>query len=166
MLAVGRESDLFVVDVASGTVTDWLVTEASERMAQASPDRAWVAYSSDVSGADEIYVRAISGAPPATLVSRGGGVEPRWSADGSELFYRNGSTIMVVPVRSTPRFEVTGPSSALFSGDYDFSNERNWDVLPDGRFIMIKSSPGVRREIRVMTNWIQNVDFGASPAPR
>jgi len=161
-----RDEDLVSLDVRTGTLTDWLVTPDWELWAIASPDGRWVAYASDVSGALEVYVREIGGAPPATLVSRGGGLEPRWSADGSEIYYRSGGSIMAVPVRGGTRFEVTGSATALFTGDFDFSNERNWDVLPDGRFVMIRSSPSVRREIRVMTNWIQNVDFGASTASR
>jgi serine/threonine-protein kinase len=163
------DEDLVWIDVPSGTLTDWLVTTTFERFSSVSPDGRWVAYTSDVSGVDEIYVRELSGAPPVTLVSRGGGLEPRWSANGSEVYYRSGGTIMAVPVRGGSRFEVTGPPTELFTGDYDFSNDRNWDVLPndpEGRFLMIRSSPGVQREIRVMTNWIEQVDFGAVQTAR
>jgi serine/threonine-protein kinase len=160
------QGDLFVVDVASGARTDWLVAPTFDRQLGASRDGAWAAYVSDVSGADEVYVRALSGMPPATLVSRGGGDDPQWSADGSELYYRNGSSIMVVPVRADARFEVLGLPVEVFTRDYDFSNDRNWDVMPDGRFLMIRSSPGVGREIRVLTNWVGRVDFGAEERSR
>ena len=76
-------------------------------------------------------------------------------ADGSKIFYRNGNAILSVSVRTKPRFAVLGSPELLFSLDYDFSNLRNWDVMPDGRLVMIRSSPGVRREIRVLSGWLK-----------
>ena len=147
--------DVLLLDVATGSLTSWLKTPASEEQARVSPDGGWVAYVSNVSGAEEIYVRRYSGAPPDIPVSNGGGTEPAWSADGSKIFYRNGNAILSVSVRTKPRFEVSGSPEVLFSGDYDFSNPRNWDVMPDGRLVMIRSSPGVRREIRILSGWLK-----------
>ena len=135
--------------------TIWLETPANEMQPRASPDGGWVAYVSDVSGTEEIYVRSRSGAPPEIPVSNGGGTEPVWSADGTKILYRNGNAIMSVSVRTKPRFEVSGSPELLFSGDYDFSNPRNWDVMPDGKLLMIRSSPGVRREIRILSGWLK-----------
>jgi hypothetical protein len=147
-------SDIVTLDVGSGSTQPWLTTPAAEFHPRASRDGAWVAYASDVSGAAEVYVRSLTGDAGDVLVSRGGGSEPVWAADDTELYYRNGSSIMAVRVRTQPRFEVLGAPEELFSGDYDFSNDANWDVLPDGRFVMIRGSPGVRREIRVRMNWL------------
>jgi serine/threonine-protein kinase len=147
--------DVFLLDVATGALTTWLESSAVEDQPRASPDGEWVAYESEVSGVTEIYVRRYSGAPPEILVSNGGGTEPVWSSSGSEIFYRNGNTIFSVPVKTRPRFEVLGAPKMLFSGDYDFSNPRNWDVMPDGRLVMIRSSPGVRREIRILSGWLK-----------
>ena len=154
MLAT-RQGDMFFLDVATGALTAWLETPAFEDQPKVSPDGEWVAYVSDVSGVPEIYVRRYGGAPPDILVSDGGGTDAVWSADGSEIFYRNGNAILSVSMRTKPRFEVSGSPELLFSGDYDFSNPRNWDVMPDGRFVMIRSSPGVRREIRILSGWLK-----------
>jgi Tol biopolymer transport system component len=150
----GADLDIVTLHVGTGSIRPWLVTPAVEWKPRVSRDGAWVAYSSDVSGTAEIYVRGLAGEGGGVPVSSGGGREPIWSADDTELFYRNGSSIMAVRVRTGPRFEVLGRPEELFAGDYDFSNDSNWDVLPDGRFVMIRSSPGVRREIRVRMNWI------------
>ena len=101
-------------------------------------------------------MRRISGAPPETIVSDGGGTDPVWSAAGSEIFYRNGNAILSVPVTTKPRFEVRGSPEVLFSGDFDFSNPRNWDVTPDGRLVAIRKSAalaGSQPDIRVISNW-------------
>lgn len=146
--------DVAWLDLTTDSLTPWIASPAIERQPRTSPDGRWVAYVSNVSEIDEVYVRALGGQGPDVPVSRGGGEEPIWSRDGREIFYRNGNAILSVAVRSIPSFEVVGSPQLLFAEDYDFANDRNWDVLPDGRFVMIRSSPGVGREIRVISNWL------------
>ena len=80
-----------------------LHTTANESQGQISPDGKWLAYYSDESGTGQIYLRPFAGAspPPDTKwqVSTAPGIEPRWRADGKELFY-------LEPVTGTPRFKV------------------------------------------------------------
>ena len=72
----------------------FLRTEFDEGQGYFSPDGRWVAYYSDESGRYEIYVRPFSAGSPGSLQRRpqvagfaAGGVEPRWRADGRELYY-------------------------------------------------------------------------------
>ena len=58
-----------------------------ERFPQFSPDGKWVAYASDESGATEIYVRAFPGGNPQVRISASNGDAPRWTRDGSQLFF-------------------------------------------------------------------------------
>jgi serine/threonine protein kinase len=58
-----------------------------EREGKFSPDGQWVAYQSDESGRFEVYVQAFPGPGAKSLVSTEGGAQPRWRADGRELFY-------------------------------------------------------------------------------
>jgi eukaryotic-like serine/threonine-protein kinase len=154
MLIGSATGKIRIHDLITHSLAPWPATAASELESTHSPDGRWVAYVSTLSGTPEIYGRELGGRGPDVLVSQGGGAESVWSMDGSEIFYRNGSSIASVRVRTTTRFEVVGPPQVLFSEDYDFSNDSNWDVLPDGRFVMIRSSPGVGREIRVISNWL------------
>jgi len=62
-------------------------TAFTERTGQFSPDGRWIAFESDESGRDEIYVQAFPASASKTIVSTGGGIEPRWSPTGRELFY-------------------------------------------------------------------------------
>ncbi len=92
-------------------------TPANEDQGQFSPDGRWVAYTSNESGLSEIYVIPFPPTPNGGrwMVSRGGGVQPRWRRDGRELFYISPDwTMMAVPVNSTPVFHA-GTPQALFN---------------------------------------------------
>ncbi len=62
-------------------------SRACDRGGLISPDGNWLAFVSDVSGREEIYVQPFPGAGPSTQVSVGGASEPLWSPDAQELFY-------------------------------------------------------------------------------
>jgi Tol biopolymer transport system component len=63
-----------------------------------SPDGRWLAYTSNDAGRYQVYVRPTSGAEGRWQISMEGGVEPVWSASGSELFYRHGDQVLAVDV--------------------------------------------------------------------
>src|SRR2546429_626232 len=70
-----------------------------------SPDEKWLAYESRESGRSEVYVRQLPSGPGKWQISSQGGIQPRWSGDGRELFFRSGviagmSTLMTVPVQT------------------------------------------------------------------
>ena len=75
-------------------------------------------------------------------VSTDGGREPLWSRDGTELFYRNGNRMMVVPVELEPTFKA-GQSSLVFEGVYELGNGlyTNYDVSPDGQELLMIEQP-------------------------
>jgi len=91
-------SDLWLLPLSDGTAkpVPLLKTQFNELDGQFSPDHRWIAYQSDESGRPEISVRAFQPEAPETfssapgvLVSRNGGIHPRWRADGRELFYQS-----------------------------------------------------------------------------
>jgi hypothetical protein len=89
------------------------------------------------------------------LISTGGGSDPVWSADGSQLIYRVGTRIMAAPIGPTPAFAV-GTARPLFDGAFDVSDlDRNFDVSPDGkRFLMVRSETAdALPQFRVVFNW-------------
>ena len=153
MFIRGGDWDIALIDLGVGTEEEFVATTAIEGYPRVSPDGKWVAYMSDVTGSPEIYVLPSAANSAPQLVSNGGGTEPRWSRDGTELIYRNGTSMWTIDVRTLPDFQVTGVPQLLFSEPYDFSNDNNWDLLPDGRFVMVKSNPNVRREIRLVVNF-------------
>jgi Tol biopolymer transport system component len=119
-------------------------TPFDERVGQFSPDGRWVAFESNESGRYEIYVQHFPAAAARTVVSTGGGLQPRFRADGKELFYvAPDGRLMAVPLRfpsggqtvepgaPAPLF-VTRVASTLSSGSGE-----EYIVSPDGqRFLM------------------------------
>jgi serine/threonine-protein kinase len=128
-----------------------------------SPDGRWVAYVSNETGRYEIYVQSTSGAVGKWLISTDGGVEPLWSAKGSEVFYRNGDQMWVVDVLANAGFQ-HGKPHMLFEGRYRLGgvnkdDTRNYDATPDGqRFLMVKDvTEPVTKYLNVVLNWTEEL---------
>jgi hypothetical protein len=151
------QGDVVSVSVGDGSVRPVVATSASEQQPALSPDGRWLAYQSDGSGTNEIYVQSFPEPGQREAVSTGGGVEPVWAANGSELYYRRGNTILAVPVLAGPQFRVKGPPVALFTRPYDFTQTGNWTLGPGGRFLMIKADPTTTTRFQVVLNWFEEI---------
>ncbi|MEP6491494.1 MAG: protein kinase [bacterium] len=156
-------ADIVQFRMGDSTVNPVVSSPAEDRGGRLSPDAKWLAYASDISGANEVYVRPYPQAGSGVRVSGRGGTEPVWSRDGKELFYRSGSRIMSVAYRPLSGPAAFGPPQLLFSGAYDFSQDHNWTPSPDGSFIMIRADPMMGRQLRVTFNWFDELR-GASKA--
>jgi serine/threonine-protein kinase len=110
--------------------------------ATVSPDGRSLVYFSDESGQREIYLQPYPGPGAKTPVSIGGGLEARWSRDGGEIFFRTMRAVISVPVARQPDL-VVGRPLVLFEADYQngqaLAGARQYDVAPDGRFLMIRA---------------------------
>jgi hypothetical protein len=127
-----------------------------------SPDGRWLAYTSDESGQTEIYVRPFPAGRGKWQISPEGGQEPLWARDSSELFYRNAGKLMVVTIEKESFFSVGRPR-LLFAGAHDpremnpFGSP-NYDVSPDGRFLIIKPEPSApSTHINFVINWFEEL---------
>jgi serine/threonine-protein kinase len=134
-----------------------------EMLAELSPDGRWIAYTSDESGRLEVYVRSYPDLGSKWQVSTDGGIEPAWSRDGTELFYRDeaGLRMMVVDVVLEPEFR-PGRPRVLFEGLFVESPwyGRNYDVAPDGQsFLMLQQDLGgiEQAELRLVLNWVEEL---------
>ena len=145
--------DLWLVNAVDRKASPLLATPASEHSPALSPDGRYLAYISNATGRAEVYVRTVPDSSGTWLVSEGGGGEPRWSADGGELFYRAGEAIMSVGFETRPTVAF-GKRDTVFTGAYvPNPNHANFDVHPSGdRFVMVRMSEGERRAVIVM-NW-------------
>jgi Tol biopolymer transport system component len=92
--------------------TPLLHSPANEVNAVLSPNGKWLAYNSDESGKDEVYVTAFPSAEAKWQISSGGGGTPSWSADGKHLYYANADKLMSVPIQNVETFEF-GAAAAL-----------------------------------------------------
>jgi Tol biopolymer transport system component len=134
-------SDLVVVDAATGKMTAFVATKASETNGQISPDGKWVAYASNETGEWEIYVTTFPNAQGKWQASRGGGTEPRWRGDGREIFYIDPKGMLTaVAVSALGTFSV-GVPSALFQihGRAGISSTDlfTYAVAPDGKRFLV-----------------------------
>ena len=149
-------SDLRTVTVGEkGSDTLYLETTFNEGNLRLSTDARWVAYTSNQSGRPEVYVQAFPGPGGRSQVSTDGGTEPVWARSGRELFYREGDKMMAVAVESGPAFKAAAPR-ALFEGRYATLGwgEANYDVSPDGRFLMLRSeAQPPATELHLVVNW-------------
>ncbi len=125
-----------------------------------SPDGRWLAYISDESGQSEIYVQPFPEAGQKVLISTGGGIEPMWSPDGRELFYRTVDQMMAVAIETEPRFSAGTPWQ-LYKGTYSLDTgvgHPRYVVSPDGQhFLMGKASEEEQGQIRVVLNWFEEL---------
>ena len=145
-----------------GVPEPFIVTEANESGAAFSPDGQWLAYRSDESGENEVYVQPFPGPGGKRLVSSSGGFSPRWSADGRVLFYRAlGGTVMAVPVETEPVFMAGTPQSLSSSQHRENTPIPTYDVASDGeRFLMIADAAPTdteARKINVVLNWAEEL---------
>ncbi|MFY9527600.1 MAG: hypothetical protein WAR24_01705, partial [Candidatus Acidiferrales bacterium] len=130
-----------------------------------SPDGHWIAYTSEESGGQEVYVQPFPGPGGKWQVSTEGGARPVWARNGRELFYLMPSTpseIMSVEISIQPGFNASTPRSVAdvpTELPVRFGNGR-YDVSADGqRFLFTKASeenapPG---EVRVVLNWSEEL---------
>jgi len=104
-----------------------------------SPDGRWIAYQSTKSGRYEVYVRPLGRTGPAIQISRDGGFRPLWSADMREMFFDDGKQqLWAVPVQATDTFSTGPPAPLPIKGFVQAGvGRRMYDLLPDGRFVMI-----------------------------
>ena len=149
-------SDIWIAPADSPrALRPFLTSPATEKNPRVSPNGRWLAYVSDESNRDEVYVIALPGRSGRIQVSNAGGSEPVWSQNGRELFYRSqNNSIMSVVIRETPSLDVMAKDS-LFFEDYMRSNLRaNYDVFPDGqRFVFVESTGGEQRGLWGITRW-------------
>jgi Tol biopolymer transport system component len=130
-----------------------------------SPDGRWIAYTSNETGREEIYVRPFPAVGSGRwAISSEGGISPVWAPNGRELFYNSIpiNTMLRVAIDAAPSFRATTPE-VLFQKSYFWglaAGGRTYDMAPDGRFLMIKEG-GTQDErppsIVLVLNWFEEL---------
>jgi serine/threonine-protein kinase len=139
----------------------------AETYPEFSPDGRWIAYVSDETGRNEVYVRPYPGSGEKQQISNNGGTQPAWAHTAHELFYSeiDGRTqrtrMMSVPL--TPGAKLAGGvPRLLFEGVYrGQANTRGYDVSPDGRrFLMVRPKvrpPSPVTQLVLVQNWFEEL---------
>jgi len=155
----------------------FLKTPFREAYGVFSPDGRWVAYHSNESGRPEVYVRPFvppsrdaSADKPATAgpaaaaggqwqVSTAGGIHPLWRSDGKELYYINpDGAMMAAPITVNGATVEPGAPVMLFptrivGGGADIQSGRQYDVTPDGRFLIDSVLNEAAAPITLLQDW-------------
>jgi eukaryotic-like serine/threonine-protein kinase len=138
------------------TPAPFLQTAFAEQNARISPDGRWMAYSSDESGSNGVYVTRFPQPGAKWSVSPNGGSFPIWRRDGRELFYRApGGQLMAVPIAAGAEFQpgvavpLFNPSAAV--GTLGLGTF--YDVAPDGRFLINVFVERTSPPATVVLNW-------------
>jgi len=158
--------DIAVITPGSGDDPRALIeTPNDEYSPEFSPDGKWIAYASDESGGLGVYVQSYPGLETKELVGTSSGAdgEPKWSPDGRELFYRDGTRMMAVSVDLGPEISMGRPR-VLFDGPYDGDLEgiTGYDISADGsRFLMVRPTTEATalepKGIHVVLNWVDEL---------
>jgi serine/threonine protein kinase/Tol biopolymer transport system component len=154
--------DIWIVRFGDHKAEPFIQTTHNECAPAFSPDGHWLAYTSDESGRNEVYVQAYPGPGGKYQISTEGGTEAVWNRDGRELFYRAGDKMMAVEVTTHPSFALE-KAKMLFAGSYmkgAANGLPNYDVSADGRrFLMIKRDEETAgaSQIVVVQHWFEEL---------
>ena len=133
----------------------FLQGDFNESQGQFSPDGRWIAYVSDESGGQQVYVQSFPTPTGQRQISTEGGTQPRWRRDGKELFYlAPDRKLMAVTVKAGATFEADAPR-AMFQTELNVAALRqSYAVSADGKRFLLNTLPGMESPpITVVLNW-------------
>jgi len=152
--------DIRVLPLPPGEpASNFASTPFNEVQARFSPNRKWVAYSSDESGRFEVYVVPFPSPTDRVPISVDGGMQPEWRGDGKELFYLSADhKIMAVPVATDGSTFTALTPQALFSVEVIEPNApypNDYAVTADGQRFLVNSivTEANRQTLTVLLNW-------------
>jgi hypothetical protein len=134
----------------------YLQTPANEGQARISPNGRWMAYTSDESGRQEIYVQSFPVPGNKRRISSNGGSWPRWRGDGAELIYvAPAGLITSVAVNSGDRFTAGAPTPLFRSNALGgaVGIVEPFEVSLDGQRFLMLVSPPAPTSISLILNW-------------
>lgn len=161
LLLRGPNNRVFYLDVESRSPKSWLNSGAWVDQCQFSPDGQWIAYGSHESGNWEVYVASFPEFRHKQQISNGGGVQPVWRSDGSELFYlRYNGNVTAVPVLNLSDHLRFGRPEILFHSEVPVDPVVDqYAVTKDGqRFLVIRPVED-EEPIALVKNWRANLKF-------
>jgi serine/threonine-protein kinase len=156
------KGDIFAVREGDSTLVPLVTGPATEIDPAVSPDGRWLAYVSDESGENEVYVRPFPDVASARWqVSVSGGTDPIWAHSGKELFYRSAQDALVtVAVHPGATFSFDQPKTLFSTAAYlPIAPIPSFDVSPDDkRFLFLRETAlNERNELIVVQNWTEEM---------
>jgi serine/threonine-protein kinase len=154
--------DIAMLGVDSGRATPFLNSRFVEQFPDFSPDGRWLAYSSNESEREEVYVQDFPSKSKKIQISSKGGNEPMWAKNGKQLYYRWQDQVWVVDVETRNGFAAGKPRLLFEKPGYAHANlVRRYDLSRDGqRFLMVKTEQKQEApvtEMILIQNWFEEL---------
>ncbi len=149
----GGSADILALLIqGDGEVREVVVTDYNENMPALSRSGKWLAYVSNVTGREEIWVRSYPNPGPPIRISANGGTEPVWGVEDGEILFYQGDNMMAATVKTEMEFRVEGVEML-------FTANGSYDIGLDGRFLLNKPIIGNQsmNEIHVVLNWFEEL---------
>jgi Tol biopolymer transport system component len=150
--------DIWALTLESGELQRVIEGDAATRNPSLSPDGHWMAYESDETGQREVYIANFPDATQRLPISTGGGFAPKWSGNGTEVFYASlgSDAIFAVGVAIENNQPILGRPEKLFSMDMKIHRDRQFDTL-DGRRFLVNTNvdTGAQAPLTVVLNWAE-----------
>jgi serine/threonine protein kinase len=147
---LAADSGLWVVSLAERKSEQIATDMVNFEPARFAPNGLAVVYVSGRSGRAEVYLQGFPGQGPAWQVSGGGGSSPEWSHDGKEIFFLSpAGKMMSARVGANLQTELARPLFALDAS----ADETEYEVAPDGHFLMLTPAEQSISPLRVVMNW-------------
>ena len=157
------KSDIKLLRMVDRQILPFAATKAFEAFPEFSPDGRWLAYVSDESGRNEVYLRSFPDGKRTLQVSSQGGMSPLWAPDGRELFYWSLDFARLMRAAISPGQSLSAGAPALL---FEFSSIRSgflrtYDITPDGRRFLIQKAQPVQpvpvTELNLVRKWFDEV---------
>jgi Tol biopolymer transport system component len=157
----GKADEIWMMPMSGDHTPVPLVrSDYGARGGRLSPDGRWLAFEAEETGQPEIYVQGFPVAGTRVRVSEAGGQFPMWSRDGHELYYWNRGQMLAAQLRPGTDMMVAGRSVLFDLPIPNGSLFAQYDVLPDGRFV-VSTVPAASSRIAVTTNFQALLPVGA-----
>lgn len=155
-IAFVQNGDIWILPLEENqTAAPFLNSPAGEANPRFSPDGRWLAFDSNESGRQEVYVVPFPRGNAKYMVSSGGGSNPFWDRRGKELYFTRGSSVMAVEIISTSPFDYSAqkkiftlPPSTLLT-----------DLAPSGQFVatILSKQAKAQTKLEVVLNWFDDL---------
>jgi Tol biopolymer transport system component len=156
-------ADIWGMRLSDRTRWPLVVLPARQYGGRVSPDGRWLAYTDNTSGTTEAFITTFPQPGSRWQVSAHGGQEVAWSRDSRELYFRHDTRMFAVRIDAAGNPPV-GRANVLFDGQYLYAANNpgmpNYDVAPDGRFLMISSDAVSLDQVQVVLNWTKHLAAG------
>jgi eukaryotic-like serine/threonine-protein kinase len=171
MLPASRSDIGIIRNGGRGPFEPLVATRFEEQWPAVSPDGRWLAFTSNQSGPDQVYLRRLEGGSEQVQVSLNGGTEALWGPDGHELFFRSNASesaeLMVATIQTSPALAVTSRRSLFSVADIGTASPHtNYDISPDGKtFVMVRLNPASRiMLIQNLPGLVERLRSGGRPS--